>query len=70
MAKIETIEHKTSGGFDATHIAFGLVTAGAGFLCPPDDEKHEVVVRDEDGNYGVGSGNSYSEARGNAIRDL
>ena len=70
MSKITTVEHNTSGGFDATHIAFGVVTGGAGFLCPPGEEKHEVVVRDEEGNYGVGSGSSYSEARGNAIQSL
>lgn len=64
--RMKEVSHEKSGGFD---LGLTLITGGVGALTALTSEKHEVVIEHE-GEFGVGTGSTHSEARANAIRDL
>jgi hypothetical protein len=67
MSKIVEISHKSDDGM-ADWAAFGMLTAGAGFLCPP-AETHTVVVQ-RGNELATGTGSTHKEATTNAVEKL
>lgn len=71
--KVDVVEHTKRGGLDLADLAFVAVTAGAGAVAVAssyEKASHDVVVRDDNGHYGRGSGATKQEAIDNAKKDL